>query len=263
MIKLTINFLNLQLVTVLFISYVISLTLLKTFFSIEIIKKYKKDDYISTLFYFLLFFLFLLFIPFLIIFIKINLEKLSFYYFKQILSNLFKLNIGNYKLGIIFCLISIPLIIIIQLKQDPEIISFYPFAKSTLKNKKKFLIIESFYFIFYYITWEAFFRGFLQNFIFFILNQDLILKELLQNKMPYSNYLFFILIISISIQTIISTLFHIGHPKTEILASLFGGFLFGTITVITNSVLYNIFIHAFLGITTDFFILIRKNKSNL
>lgn len=244
------NNIFIELISIILVSFTLSFTLLKTFFSHKYLSKIIKNDFISTIVYFLIFFISFIFIPFIILLIYIKFKHLNFLFIKFIISELYKIKIGNYKYGIPFCLISIPIILLMQKKQDSELIDFYPFAKSTIYNKKLFLITEIFYLIFYYITWEALFRGFLQNFLIIIFS----------NIYSNTNKLYLI-IISISLQTIISTLYHIEHPKIEIIASFFGGFLFGFIAFITDSIIYNIFIHAFLGITTDYFIFKIKNKT--
>ncbi|MFN3412278.1 MAG: hypothetical protein ACK4YF_08980, partial [Exilispira sp.] len=167
---------------------------------------------------------------------------------------------GNYKIGLILSLISIPLILLAQKNIDKEIILFYPFSKQSLKDNKKFLIIEFLYFSLYYISWEALFRGFYQKFFFFIFYKIQGSTNLITNislnlhsiNFSFSNPIFLILFISVNLQTLVSTLFHIGHPKIEIFASLIGGFIFGIISIITQSIFYTVFIHAFLGITIDY-----------
>jgi len=191
--------------------------------------------------------------------LSIFLFKSDLNFLPYFLKKVFKFNIGNYKLGLIISIISIPIILFIQNKQDKEILAFYPFSKISLKDNKKFILLELLYFLFYYISWEMMFRGFFQNFLLILTNQkfESNIKFFFQDL---TNPVFFVLIISICLQTILSTLFHIGHPKSEIFASFFGGFLFGIICFLTNSVIYTIFIHAFLGITTDIFIKIKENK---
>ena len=71
------------------------------------------------------------------------------------------------------------------------------------------------------------------------------------------------IIISISIQTIISTIYHIGHPFEEILGAFAGGFIFGIIALLTGSFLYTWLIHAALGIATDTFVYLEQKKINI
>lgn len=263
------NLIILKIVTILFFYYSLTITLLKTVFSINILQKKIQNDYKATIFYFVLFFSFILVLPILFIYIFINAKHQNQQIFNFILKNIFKVNFGNYKLGISLCILSIPLILLIQRKQDENIIKFYPFSKESLKNWKKFISLEILYLIFYYTAWEFIFRGFFQNALLVFLNNSLtensfqylfidLTSSLNQFKFNMTNPFLFIIFISISIQTIISTLFHIGHPLTEIFAALFGGFIFGIISLFTGSILYTVFIHAFLGITTDLFIKLRK-----
>jgi len=69
------------------------------------------------------------------------------------------------------------------------------------------------------------------------------------------------LVPALSVQTIISTLHHFGHPPSEIFAALGAGFVFGLIAYYTGSFFYTIFLHALTGVATDFFIFRRDYRS--
>jgi|GEM_PF-448018 hypothetical protein len=255
---------RLKIVLFIIIFYSFSFTLLKTFFSIENLKKTIKSDYIAVNLYFLIFFILLLFLPISLIFI-FTFEGFKSQSFSKAdilvlyLKELFNFKIGNYKTGILITISSLPLIILLQKNQNNELANFYPFSKEILKNKKKFIINQFLYFFLYYTAWEFTFRGFFQNFILFSFDYSNINLYSNNSLNIITNYSIYILFISITIQTIISTLFHIGHPKIEIFASFIGGYIFGFLTYITSSIIYNILIHAFLGITTDYFIFKNKN----
>jgi membrane protease YdiL (CAAX protease family) len=59
---------------------------------------------------------------------------------------------------------------------------------------------------------------------------------------------------AILIQTIPSTLLHIGKPDGEIFAAILAGIAFGIIALRTKSILYVFVIHWLIGVTLDFLI---------
>ena len=65
---------------------------------------------------------------------------------------------------------------------------------------------------------------------------------------------------ALAVQTMLSTLYHIGHPDTEIAASLAAGFLFGLVAYHTRSILYTTAIHALFGIATDVASCLRRRR---
>ncbi|MBN1940333.1 MAG: CPBP family intramembrane metalloprotease [Candidatus Aminicenantes bacterium] len=141
------------------------------------------------------------------------------------------LRVGNWRLGLILAAVAVPVGWILGKlgSSDPVMRAFYPFSKKAMENGTMFLRYEACYFLFYYTAWEFVFRG-----VFFFP------LEAAAGLLP-----------ALAVSTIVSTLFHIGHPDTEILAALGGGFIFGFIAWKTGSFLYLIPIHAALGIATD------------
>jgi membrane protease YdiL (CAAX protease family) len=147
---------------------------------------------------------------------------------------------GHYGKGIVIAAIGTPLAILAGFvgSRDAELRRFYPFSKRACRSPKKFIAYETAYLFLYYLPWEFLYRGIL----FF----------------PFVSGLG--LIPALSLQTILSTLYHIGHPDSEIFASLVAGFLFGGIAYITGSFVYTIFLHALVGISTDVFIYRRDYR---
>jgi membrane protease YdiL (CAAX protease family) len=141
---------------------------------------------------------------------------------------------GRWPLGLILTLIAIPIALLAGSigSRDPEMRAFYPFSKKACADVRTFIAYEIRYFLLYYTGWEFVFRGVL----FFPLVET-------AGLVP-----------ALAFQTIASTLFHIGHPETEIFAALGAGFAFGLIAWWTGSILYPILIHASVGISTDTFI---------
>jgi membrane protease YdiL (CAAX protease family) len=107
-----------------------------------------------------------------------------------------------------------------------------------LAGRRAFIGYELGYFLFYYTAWEFIFRGVL----FFPVAAS-------AGLLP-----------ALAVSTIASTLFHIGHPETELYAALGAGFVFGLAAWGAGSFLYVIPIHAAVGIATDAFIYRRAAR---
>ncbi len=207
----------------------VALTLLQTVFSRRRFLKNSADDLLAIRRYFLALFIFGLAIPLTAVF-ALAPNPIA-------LLDSLGLRAGRWKLGLLLVLIAIPIALIVGAigARDPEMQRFYPFSKKALSGGKTFLAYESGYFLFYYTAWEFVFRGVL----FFPLAAA-------AGLLP-----------ALAVSTIASTLFHVGHPDTEIVAALAAGFIFGFIAWETGSFLYLIPIHASIGIATDAF-LFRK-----
>ncbi len=227
----------LSLYSLLFLIYALSFTLLSSLFNFrKLLKKYE-DDLKAFLLYFAYFSLFLLIIPVIVIFI----------FSSQPLDVLGKLGfqLGDYRLGLKVILVSIPVCALSAFigSNDPKLKDYYPFSKKACKSPKTFVIYEAFYLLLYYVAWEFAFRGF---FLFSIAGMAADGKAGV--------------LIAILVQTIVSTVYHLGHPEAEIFSSFFGGIIFGIIAYATKSFLYTIFIHALIGILNDTFIYLRHHR---
>ena len=55
------------------------------------------------------------------------------------------------------------------------------------------------------------------------------------------------LVVVVMVSTFLSTIYHIGHPSSEVLGAFILGLIPGTITAITGSFLYALFHHALVG----------------
>ena len=86
----------------------------------------------------------------------------------------------------------------------------------------------------YYFGWEFFFRGFM---LFGLADA-------------------FGAVNAVLIQTIPSTLAHIGKPTPEVFAAVAAGLVFGAIALKTRSVLYVFLLHWLIGVTLDVFIVL-------
>ena len=149
------------------------------------------------------------------------------------------LRIGNWKLGLLSCLLVIPLgaITLANSVQDPVIRGQYPFSKDAMATPLRFAVYEAAYFLLYYLAWDFAFRGALQ----------FSLAALLAPGLPGT-------IVAILVQTLASTVYHLGHPDSEIWGAFAVGLIFGAITAVTGSFLYSFAIHAIVGVGNDIFI---------
>jgi hypothetical protein len=226
-----------SLYSLLFLIYALSFTLLSSLFNYrKLLKKYE-DDFKAFLLYFAYFSLFLLIVPVIAIFI----------YSAQPLEALGKLGfeLGDYRLGLKIILISIPVCALCAFisSNDPRLKDHYPFSKKACKSTATFVLYEASYLFLYYVAWEFAFRGF---FLFSI-------AGMASDSKPG-------ILTAILVQTIVSTVYHLGHPDIEIFASFIGGIIFGTIAYATKSFFYTIFIHSFIGILSDTLIYLKHYR---
>jgi len=203
-----------------------ALTLLATVFSRKRFLTIMNDDLRAIRRYFFSFFILVAAVPIAAL-VVLSAKPL------EILGSL-GLRAGNGKLGLALVLASIPVAVLAGAigSKDPAMRSFYPLSKKACVNLKTFAAYEIRYFCFYYTAWEFVFRGVL---FFPVASAAGLLPAL-------------------ALQAIASTLFHLGHPDTEIYAALGAGFAFGLMAWATGSMIYPILIHAAIGISTDTFI---------
>jgi membrane protease YdiL (CAAX protease family) len=147
---------------------------------------------------------------------------------------------GRVGRGLLITAASVPVALLAAAfgSRDPAMKDQYPFSTKALASLKKFALYEISYLFFYYLSWEFLFRGIL----FFPLVAAVGL------------------IPALAVETIISTVYHFGHPDTEILAALGGGLIFGLIAYTTGSFLYPVVIHAMVGIGTDSVLYYRHHR---
>jgi membrane protease YdiL (CAAX protease family) len=192
----------------------------------------RRDDFRAFFLYFIFFCTAFLVLPAIIVFVVSPdpVWSMVFYGFTT----------GRWGTGVLFMGASIPIAVLIAYmgSKDPAMRERYPFSKRACESLGKFVLFEFSYLVLYYFSWEFLFRGLL----FFPL-------------VPAVG-----LIPALGIQTVVSTLYHFGHPDTEIYAAAAGGVIFGLIAYATGSFLYTVFIHALVGITTDSFLYVRRRR---
>jgi hypothetical protein len=149
------------------------------------------------------------------------------------------LRIGDWRVGLASCLVAVPLLAITLLNssRDPVIRAWYPFSKEATRSAGRFFLYEAAYVILYYLAWDFAFRGLVQ----------MSLARLLPAGLPGT-------IVAILVQTALSTIFHLGHPDSEIWGAFAVGIIFGAITAATGSMLYSFAIHAVVGVGNDLYI---------
>lgn len=150
------------------------------------------------------------------------------------------LTAGNYRLGLVLVLIFLPIALLIGhiVSKTEEMIAWYPFSKQVCARDRSFALYEVGYLLLYYTAWEFLYRGLL----FFPLLRSI-------GFIP-----------ALAVTTTLSTLHHIGHPKSEIWGALLGGVIFASAALVTRSILYPILIHATFGIVNDTFIYLRNYR---
>ena len=205
----------------------------------NLFRKYK-DDFKAFILYFIYFFGSFFIIP--VLFIVLFFDS-PFVTLKSL-----GLQFGEYKLGLILILIGVPLtvIIVFMSSKDPKLKEQYPFSKNACHNPKRFVLYEISYLVFYYSAWEFTFRGvFLFGTLEFVgtSNRGIIF--------------------AILIQSILATVYHLGHPHLEVIGALVGSIIFGLVAYHTESILYPLFLHALMGILNDSFFYRHHHKEKL
>jgi len=143
------------------------------------------------------------------------------------------LQLGDWRFGLTAFAILAPIFVIASYTSinKPDFLAEYPLFKGAGASPSMFLSHACSY-LFFYIGWEIYFRGFMQ----FGLRQSLGDWQ------------------SILVQTALSCIVHIGKPSGEIYSSIIGGLVWGIIAYRARSIVYIIMLHWLLGVSLDFFI---------
>ncbi len=134
---------------------------------------------------------------------------------------------------------------------SPDLFRFYPYshtllALSVTESGWFFLLHLCSYFIFYYIPWELFFRGFL----------ILPFVHAFERASPAPTSRGLLMVIA-SFQIIPSALLHFGHPVSETASAVLFGLLAAWLVCRTRSILPGLLLHATIGLCLDTGILLR------
>ena len=152
--------------------------------------------------------------------------------FKEKISS-YGLQIGDWRFGSKAFLVLAPIFVLASYTSinKPDFLAEYPLFKGAGSSPSMFLS-HALSYLFFYIGWEIYFRGFMQ----FGLRNSLGDWQ------------------SILIQTALSCIIHIGKPAGEIYSSIIGALVWGILVFRTRSLLFIILIHWLLGVSLDFFI---------
>jgi membrane protease YdiL (CAAX protease family) len=144
--------------------------------------------------------------------------------------------LGDTTHGFRFVVLALPAFVLVAYlaSRDAAVQAEYPLAKGAMLHLPWFLALEAFYLV-YYVGWEFLFRGFL----LFGLEEE------------------YGAVLAILVQTIPSTIVHIGKPASEAFGAIAAGLLFGYLAIRTRSILYPLLLHAVVGIGTDVFLTLR------
>jgi hypothetical protein len=208
----------------LFFVLCVSFMLLSSFLSMRNWKRRLPGDFTAVMVYFLCFFLLLLAIPLAVVLLY------------RMAPSSFGMGIGNWRLGIVLGLAGLvpTLVGLAGGWRDPAMQEFYPFSKEAMKSPGRFVFYESAYVVLYYLAWEFTFRG-------------VMLFGLLALLPPTLAGV----LVAVLLQTVVSTVFHIGHPDSEVLGAFIFGLLSGLVTAAAGSFLYALVLHALAGILND------------
>ncbi|HEY0089957.1 MAG TPA: CPBP family intramembrane glutamic endopeptidase [Candidatus Lokiarchaeia archaeon] len=161
------------------------------------------------------------------------------YYFKEEFKN-YGLTWGNKKFGFLLLipLVFVLFVVAIFVSQDSELQLEYPLSKLIGINWLVLIFYEISYF-FYFFAYEIIMRGYLQ---WGLKREEISIKSI---------------IIILMIQTMITTLFHIGKPSSEIFLALIMGPIIGYAALKLDSIYYGMILHFIINVFMDFFILYR------
>lgn len=145
---------------------------------------------------------------------------------------------GDAKFGTRITVLAAPLVLLVAwlATADPAIRAVYPWTGPGVADSGWLLLVWAGTYALYYLAYEFFFRGYLQGTV-----------ERYWGPVP-----------AIWLQTAVTSLVHLGKPFPELLAAIPAGLLFGVVAHRSRSVLWPFLIHLLLGLSTDFFSLLRQ-----
>lgn len=152
------------------------------------------------------------------------------------------LAVGDWRLGLAISAIGTPVVVAVAFlgSRDPRLRALYPFSRDALPSRAAFALHEAAYALLYYPAWEFAFRGVL-----------LFGLAALSGDGPADPAG---LAAAVLVQTMVSTVFHLGHPDAEVIGAFAFGIVFGAIAAATGSCLYPLYLHALVGVLDDAFI---------
>lgn len=146
---------------------------------------------------------------------------------------------------------------------SPDLASYYPYARDLPElvgtgGLAHLVGHLAAYFIFYYLPWEFFFRGFLL-FPFVHAVVSMRASSTSGAEASVSDPAFCMSLgFAVFSQTIASTMLHFGHPLTELISAIPAGLAFGWLAYRTKSIIPGLILHALVGFGTDTVIVLSK-----
>ncbi|MGA2640157.1 MAG: CPBP family intramembrane glutamic endopeptidase [Spirochaetia bacterium] len=207
----------------------VSFVLLSSVLNVHSLKRNAVHDYTPVMVYFSSFFVLMFLFPMALV--LIDGPRVGMYPWTL------GMRLGDWRTGLAIVAVSLPLLGLSLLlgSSDPELRRAYPFAKEALERPGRFVLYEAAYVAFYYLAWEFAFRGVV---LFGLL-------AFLPRTIPG-------IAVAIMVQTFLSTIYHIGHPHSEVFGAFILGLGAGAATVVTGSILYGLFYHALAGVLNDY-----------
>ncbi|MBI2620142.1 MAG: CPBP family intramembrane metalloprotease [Ignavibacteriales bacterium] len=143
------------------------------------------------------------------------------------------LQLGDWSFGWKALLVLSPIFVVSAFPSSrmSDFVAEYPLYERAGETARTFLT-HAFSYLFFYVAWEIYFRGFMQFG--------------LRSSLGDWN--------AILVQVMASCLIHIGKPAGETFSSIIGGIVWGMLAFRTRSLVYGIVTHWILGISLDFFI---------
>ena len=147
------------------------------------------------------------------------------------------LRLGDWKFGLIAIVILFPIIAgsLYLDSKSPAMQASYPIDKGATQSVHAFLLLEVPCLLFL-MAWEFIFRGFM----------------LFGLRARVGDWL------AICIQTIPSSLWHIGLPAKVTVAAIPGGLLFGILAIRTRSIIWPILLHYLIWVGLDLFVALNQ-----
>jgi hypothetical protein len=213
---------------VLFCCIGIALLLLSSVLSIRNLMRRATSDYSAAMTYFASFFVLMFAVPMALVLV----DGPKFGMFPETLG----LQIGEWRIGLTMLAVATPILVLSVMlgARDPELRKQYPFSKEALRGPVRFVLYEGAYVAFYYLSWEFAFRGVV---LFGLL-------AFLPVTIPG-------VAVAIMVQTFLSTIYHIGHPNSEVVGAFLLGLVSGAAAVATGSIFYGLLFHAVVGVLND------------
>ncbi len=145
------------------------------------------------------------------------------------------LTLGDWRYGLkaSFAALLVFPVLVYFTAQNPQHKSFYAeeFPLELATSSMLYFGLWILTYIPHYIGWEFFFRGYIG----------------FGMKKHHGAFM------AIMLQTLLTTLMHIGKPEGETWGAAVGGIYFGLLTYRTNSIWYSVFFHLYLGLLNSYF----------